>query len=390
MKVWDERAGQLIASADDRPDRVAVPAAAAAREPAGDRRLESSQPVLTVIIKTLNEASKIGACLASVLHATKDLPTQIIVADSRSDDATVGIAQEFGVNVVTLAPSEERSCGVGSQLGFQYAAGRYILLLDGDMRLNPAFLPDALGALEEDSGLAGVGGMIDLDAENLEYRLRRERGMPHLRSGIVDRLDGSGLYRRAAIESVGYLTNRNLHSYEELDLALRLRHAGWRLRRIATPAVSHHGHAMPALALLLRRWRNRYIDGQGEVLRAALGSKRVVSLAREFWLSFAVIAWWGSLVGYLLLALSLNLSLLPLLALLFLPLGAMLVKRRSLSLACYAVIQWQVCAAGLLRGFLRPQCDPTRPIQARIVHASPSFPVLSAQNRVRPTPEAPR
>src|SRR5438552_3673801 len=105
------------------------------------------EPILSVIIKTFNEEDKIAACLASVQEATRRYPTQIIVADSRSEDETVVIARQFGTNVVTLAPSEPRGCGVGAQLGFQYSSGHYVLLMDGDMRLDPAFLPEALRAL---------------------------------------------------------------------------------------------------------------------------------------------------------------------------------------------------------------------------------------------------
>lgn len=377
-----DTAAQSAVTTDHRPDDAALRGAAAAGTM--DGRMESDQPFLSIIIKTLNEAEKIGTCLASVQSATRPYPTQIIVADSRSDDSTVQIAQGFGVNVVTLTPDEERGCGKGAQLGFQYATGKYVLLLDGDMELDPAFLSEALQTLEEDPGLAGVGGMVEFDEANLDYRLRRARGMAHLRPGDVDRLDGGGVYRRAAIQDVGYLANQNLHSYEEFELALRLRQAGWRLKRIATAAVYHRGHTTPAPALLVRRWRSHYTDGQGEALRAALGSRRVAALAREFWLSFAVIGWWGILALYLFLALCFSLSFLPMLALLLLPPAVMVTKRRSLLLGSYSVLQWQVNAAGLVRGFLRPQRNPTSTIAAIVMNTAAIFPVrpIPAQGRL--------
>ncbi|HWX47218.1 MAG TPA: glycosyltransferase [Roseomonas sp.] len=340
---------------------------------------EGARPLLSVIIKTLNEAEKIGACLTSVLEAVRAYPTQVIVADSRSDDATAEIAQSFGVNVVTLAPEEARSCGIGPQVGYQHATGRYLLLLDGDMQLHPAFLPAALRAMEEDSRLAGVGGGIEFDAANLEYRLRRERGMPHLQPGLVNRLEGGGLFRREAIDQLGYFTNQNLHSFEELDLGLRLQEKGWRLRRIGVPAVSHSGHTMPALALLLRRWHTRYVDGQGEVLRAALGTSRIPILLRVFWISLAVIAWWGAILLCAVMVMQQQLNALFLLALAGLPLAVMVLKKRSLVKGSYAVLQWQVCAAGLLRGLLRPQRPPTRQVSTLVVATSTMFPVGKAQ-----------
>jgi GT2 family glycosyltransferase len=351
------------------------------------RTVSAPRPFLSVIIKTLNEEKKIGACLASVHAATKRYRTEIIVADSRSDDATVAIAGGFGVDVVRLARSEPRGCGVGAQLGFQHSAGDRILLMDGDMRLAPDFLPEALACLDDDAGLAGVGGTMELDEANLEYRLRLGRDMPHLRPGLVDRLDGGGLFRRQAIESVGYLTDLNLHSYEELDLALRLRQAGWRLRRIATVAVSHHGHAVPALRLLFHRWHSRYTDGQGEVLRAALGSKRIVPLLREFWLSVAVIGWWGCLAISAPLAVAFGAPLWPVLALALFPFVVMTAKRRSLLLGGYSIILWQVVAAGFIRGLFQPRRDPRKIIPSEVVHtAAPA--ALDATPRRRVDAEA--
>jgi glycosyltransferase involved in cell wall biosynthesis len=334
-------------------------------------------PLLSVVIKTLNEETKIGSCLASVREATKHYgnDVQIIVADSRSDDATVEIAGRFGVNVVRLAPSEPRGCAVGAQLGFQHSTGKHILLIDGDMRLNPAFLHDALQELETDSSLAGVAGLVDFDEANLEYRMRRERNVPHLRPGIVSQLDGGGLYRRAAIEDVGYLANRNLHSCEELDLGLRLREAGWRLKRIDTVSIYHQGHTLPALTLLKRRWSNHYIDGQGEILRAALGTRMTIHLVRQFWLSFAVIGWWAALVLYAVLALAFALPPWPLLLLALFPLITMALKHRSFVRGCYSIILWQVLAAGLIRGILRPQRNPSELIAAEVVNMAPDFPI---------------
>jgi len=38
-------------------------------------------------------------------------------------------------------------------------------------------------------------------------------------AGAVDWLDMDSLYRRSAVEKTGYVSDRNLHSYEEFDLA---------------------------------------------------------------------------------------------------------------------------------------------------------------------------
>ncbi len=71
--------------------------------------------------------------------------------------------------------------------------------------------------------------MINHDADNLEYAQRVRSFDPDRRPGPVTRLGGCGLYRRSAVTAAGYLTDRNLHGGEELELAARLQAAGWTL-----------------------------------------------------------------------------------------------------------------------------------------------------------------
>ena len=55
---------------------------------------------------------------------------------------------------------EDRSCGAGGQLGYQYSFGDYICLIDGDMRLYRGFVAAAIRYLQSNPEVAGVGGMI--------------------------------------------------------------------------------------------------------------------------------------------------------------------------------------------------------------------------------------
>ena len=104
------------------PHVETTPLGDAQAAPAAEPRLE-----LSVVIKALNEAEKIEACLRSVLAVTDAATTEIIVADSLSDDETVAIASRFPVKVVQLARREDRGCGSAAQLGFQYARGKRLL-----------------------------------------------------------------------------------------------------------------------------------------------------------------------------------------------------------------------------------------------------------------------
>lgn len=191
-----------------------------------------------------------------------------------------------------------------------------------------------------------------------------------MKAGTVDRLDGGGLYRRSAIEAAGYFSDRNLHSYEEFDLALRLRTLGWKLWRLPMNVVHHTGHEVPAYRLLMRRWDSRYLWGLGELMRASTGKvrlKMVFQGLRELWIYLGILAWWAALLGTLLLPLSTSAKLAWFGALLAMPLVLMAWRKRSLDKALYSVVSWCFNAAGLVLGSLRPRRCATAPITSLIL-----------------------
>jgi len=258
-----------------------------------------------------------------------------------------------------LAHADERCCGVGPQLGYQHALGDFVYILDGDMEMLPGFLPAALDFMQAHPEVAGVGGrVVEMNTTSLEYLARVERGTGHMQAGEVDRLDMGGLYRRAAVQEAGYFSDRNLHSYEEFDLAVRLRARGWKLWRLSMDSVRHHGHDAPPYQLLVGRWRSRYICGLGEVLRAAWGQPHlglVLTGVRELRLYAAVLAWWLVLLTFLMFPVPWAVRLWAFSFTAAAPFLLMAWRKRSARKAVFSVVSWCFNAAGLVRGLLAPQ-----------------------------------
>jgi glycosyltransferase involved in cell wall biosynthesis len=332
--------------------------------------------MVTVGIKALNEETHIAASLASAIEAVRPLGGEVILADSGSTDRTIAIAQRFPVRIVQLADTSERSCGTGAQLAFQHARGDYFYMLDGDMVLDPGFLTAGISYLEAHPDVAAVGGRINqrnTDGEEFQIRSKMARKDQHWTPGIVDRLDCGGLYRAAAVREAGYFADRNLHAFEEFDLAARLASRGWKLARIDHPAADHYGHTMGGYRLLWRRMRSGYAGCVGEVLRAAIGQPHLPIVLRR--LSHlrsgaAVILWWALLIACLLTSPWLCL------ALLLAPLALLTARRGSLRLGLYSLTSWNVIALGLITGFLRgraPPVEPLRSVELSTREAVPGF-----------------
>jgi len=332
--------------------------------------LNRRRPRVSILIKALNEEKNIAEAIESAIAALDGMSGEIILADGLSTDLTVEIAKKYPVRIVRLALARDRSCGIGAQLGYQYSLGDYICLMDGDQRLYLGFIAAAIERLEADQSLAGVGGVIvEREEDNLEYIKRATRDDPDRCPGYVTRLDCGGLYRRTAIESIGFLTDRNLHSGEEFDLGARLAARGWRLARIDQLAIDHFGHHGSAYALLMQRIRSRMAFGAGETLRASLGKPHFAVVMRHQWKLFAlwtgVHFWWACLAvtPFLVNGAAQLASMLA--ALILLPTAFMMLRCRSISLGLYSVVAWNVYAVCFIPGLLRRRIDPANWIESR-------------------------
>lgn len=344
--------------------------------------MSGTGPTVSIIIKALNEERHIAAAIESCLAALDGMRGEVILADSASTDRTVAIAANYPIKVVGLASVADRSCGAGVQLGFQYSTGEYVCLIDGDMRLHPQFLSAAIAFLKHHQDFAGVGGMIvERETGNFEYVKRASAVDFDRLPGEVTRLDCGGLYRRAAVEAAGYLGDRNLHGGEEFELGVRLRALGWRLARIAVPAIDHHGHAGNPYALLRRRWAARFAFAPGELLRATFGRDSfplaLRKLRRELFLFAAVHLWWLSLFAVPFLAGSFAVAATAFAALALFPFIAMAVRSRSVGIGLYSVAAWNVYTAGLWPGLFGRRVDPTRWIESVVLREA-----VPTENRV--------
>jgi glycosyltransferase involved in cell wall biosynthesis len=326
---------------------------------------------VSVIVKAFNEEKRIQSAIESALRAVSAVGGEVVLADSCSTDRTVELAQAYPIRIVQLAHPDERCCGIGPQLGFQHSRGEFVYILDGDMQMLDGFLEQALAFLTQHGDVAGVGGrVVEQNKKSLEHLAREERLWAQRSPGSVDRLDGGGLYRRSAIKDAGYLSDRNLHSYEEFDLAVRLRVLGWRLWRLPVDAANHFGHDAPPYRLLMRRWRTRYVCGLGELLRSAAGQphlRLVVSGLRELRLYLAVLAWWVVLFSVPFWPVAAAWRLAYFCALLTAPGLLMTWRKRSVTKAVHAVVSWCFNAAGLVRGFFRVQRPARALISSRIL-----------------------
>lgn len=326
---------------------------------------------VSIIIKALNEERRIAAAIESALKALPNGQGEVILADSGSTDRTIEIAQTYPITIVQIEAPAKPSCGLGPQLGYQYSNTPYICLMDGDTELAPDFITEAMKYLQENPRTAGVTGhVMERNNDSLEYVRRGLRKTAYKAVGSIDRINCGGLYRREAIEEVGYLSDRNLHSYEEYDLGVRLRAKGWSLFRLDRRFVYHTGHSVNAYRLLVKRWQSKYIRGIGELLRSAVGKphfKMLFAELPELRLWMGVYAWIIAMLLILAVAPNFCLALLIDLAMILAVIMLMSAKHRSLSIGLYSVTAWFFHAAALPIGFFSRRKDPAAVIESKLI-----------------------
>lgn len=325
-----------------------------------------NKPFISVIIKTFNEQDGIANTIKSIQQHIGDYPHKIIVGDSLSTDDTQQIAIKLGATVVSLINQQDRCCGVGHQLGYLYSEGDYLLLLDGDMCLEPDFIHNAVNFLEKHQDYAAVAGAVEMDdVDSYEFKSRKQRLHKIYPMGDCGYLAGGGLYRKVMVDKIGYLTNKNLHAYEEAELGMRLCQRGFKLHRLDIPYFSHSSYTLSSFALMKYRWRNGYLFASGELLRSTFATKyfkaalkvvrnEVLFTVYLFTLLLSILTFNLLLIGSILL---------PLIAFILLK----TVKNRSFINGLQSVMTLSIFSAGLIRGLFLPLKDPRIAPPHRIV-----------------------
>ena len=318
-----------------------------------------------VVIKCLNEEGTIKKSIESAINAKKRCDACIILVDSLSTDSTLKIARKYPIRIVQLKNAADRSCGVGPQLGYLSSKGKYIYILDGDMEIDKEFIRNGLRELESDMGLAGVGGIVEeMTDTNIVFRRRKQSNKSKvIEPKYVDNLMMGGLYRKSAIDKVGYFSNPFLHSYEESDLGLRLRNAGFRLKRIPVRMVKHFGDKGSSVSITINRFKSKYLWGCGEYLRYHLWKPTFFAVTNELRIYLMVILWWFWLIISIIIypsfpnLMHIQLSFTGIFLIMF------LIKKMDLKEFCFSIFSWNMTAIGLIFGFLQKPKDIHKKIE---------------------------
>lgn len=225
--------------------------------------------MLSVLIVNWNTRPFLRSCLESLARFPSSEPTELIVVDNASSDQSAEMVSSEFPEARLIASPVNTGYAKGNNLAFVEASGDWLLTLNPDVEVLDGTLDRALAVLKKnpDAGCVSVR-QLGLDGSTQ----RSVRGFPstigilgdvlRIRSGRFDsyRLDRFDyekeqeapqpmgtflLLRREALETVGDPRRPFDESFpiffNEVDLLLRLRKAGWKCIYTPAAAILHHG-----------------------------------------------------------------------------------------------------------------------------------------------------
>ena len=197
----------------------------------------TTNPTVSVVIIGRNEGSRLQRCIASVQQAQWGaLPHDIWYVDSRSTDDSLALARSLGARTLVL-PEGPMCAAKARNLGWQVAAGEFILFLDGDTELHPDFVNHALQALADTRLCAAWGHRRESNPQQSLYTKVLDLDWIYP-AGITPYFGGDVLVRRSALAQVGGF-DATLNAGEEPELCARLRAKGWKILHIDAPMTRH-------------------------------------------------------------------------------------------------------------------------------------------------------
>ena len=243
--------------------------------------MSSSGSIVGVVIGR-NEGERLEPSLRSVRSA--GLP--LVYVDSGSSDGSPARARGTGIPVVELDPGRPFSAARGRNEGLAEALQRwpktdFVLFLDGDCILDPAFPPAAVRTFEREPRCAIVTGHLSERHPEVSVYNRLcaiEWQSPAGRIENMNALGGIMAVRVSAFREVGGF-NAEAIAGEEPDLGVRLRLAGYSIIKIDQAMATHDaqmlrfsqwwkrsvraGHALAHR--YARHGRTRFRDGRREI-----------------------------------------------------------------------------------------------------------------------------
>ncbi|PIC63992.1 hypothetical protein CSV79_08715 [Sporosarcina sp. P13] len=243
----------------------------------------SEELLFSVIVITKNEEKNIERCLKSIKNVFKELDFsfEIILVDSNSTDLTIQRAIDLDIKelrVVNITQSTIYSAALGRNVGSNIAMGKYLLFLDGDMKLYKDFILEEFKLLREEecAGIIGIRDDIILDSNNnIIKSIENKYNITDLK--ITSHFGGSLLIKSKVFREMGGY-KEYIYSFEEPELYIRLKSKGYKIYETPKKMIDHYDKPSKKIEKLKSLIFTKRGFGLGQVIRSSFFEKNMFYL----------------------------------------------------------------------------------------------------------------
>ncbi|MCG9879666.1 MAG: glycosyltransferase family 2 protein [Bacteroidia bacterium] len=191
--------------------------------------------LVSIIIPCYNHGAFLREALASIPKFSMGGVEVIIVNDGSTDSHTKQVLLELEREGYKVHHQENQGLGKTRNNGIKLASGKYILPLDADNKLTPAYFEKGIELLESNSQISVVYGDPILFGDQEGLAPVRDFNLQQLITGNY--IDACAIYRKSAWEMVGgYDENMPFMGVEDWEFWLNLSFNGHKFLHLAEPS----------------------------------------------------------------------------------------------------------------------------------------------------------
>jgi len=224
---------------------------------------------LSIIIVNWNTKNLLKQCLESIKAHTKKISYEIIVVDNSSRDGSADMVETNFPQVFLIKNKKNLGYGRANNQGLDRARGKYVLFLNSDITVNENCLDEMFDFMEDNPAVGASACKLTYPDGSLQHSCRQfpsfkvfflmliglravfpkmkifRRYMmldwDHGDLREVDQIMGSFMFvRRNVLERIGSFDERYWMYFEEVDLCLRIKRAGWKIVHYPFVSAIHH------------------------------------------------------------------------------------------------------------------------------------------------------
>jgi cellulose synthase/poly-beta-1,6-N-acetylglucosamine synthase-like glycosyltransferase len=197
----------------------------------------SIKPLVSVVIIGRNEGLRLRCCLESVVRIERrGFETEVIYVDSGSTDHSVALAMRMGARIVALTPKRP-SAALARNAGWKAAHGSFVMFLDGDTVIDPAFVAEALPSFASPQVAIVWGHRREMRTRGSVYNRALDLDWVYA-PGPAQFCGGDALFRTDVLRITGGF-DKTLIAGEEPELCRRILALGLEILHVDLPMTGH-------------------------------------------------------------------------------------------------------------------------------------------------------